>query len=306
MKTYFGLNKVKKFRKAVVALGVFDGVHIGHRHILRQCASQARRINGTSVVVTFYPHPQGQLSLYSLKHRLRLIEELGVDVCIVINFTRHFAQISALDFMQKILMDKIGARFIFVGKNFRFGKRAAGEIKLLEKFSTFYGYKVISSGVIKKDDKPVSSTYVRALITSGKLIQAQKLLQRPVTVYGTVIRGISLARKIGFPTANINPHHEIMPPPGVYAVEIIFDKKNYQGVCNIGKRMVTIHQQRDKYVEVHIFNFSRNIYGKDLEILFVKKIRQEMDFSGAADFLGYAAGQIKKDIQAAKNIFSRH
>ncbi len=289
-----------------MALGVFDGVHIGHRYILRKCAEKARQINGTSVVVTFYPHPQAEPSLYSLKHRLRLIEEMGIQVCIVINFSRHFAQISALDFIKNILVDKLGSRFIFVGKNFRFGKQAAGDLKLLEKLSSLYGYRVVSFGVIKKNNKPISSTYIRALIIAGKLSEAQRLLQRPVTVYGTVIRGISLARRIGFPTANINPHHEILPPAGVYAVKVIFNQKIYQGVCNIGKRMVTIHQQKDKYVEAHIFNFNRNIYGQDLEILFVKKIRQEIDFSRHSDFLGYAAGQIKKDIQAAKNIFSRH
>ena len=306
MKTYYGLNKVKKFKNAVVALGVFDGVHIGHRYILRKCAAQARRINGTSVVVTFYPHPQGEPSLYSLKHRLCLIEEMGIDACVVINFSCHFAKISALDFIKNILVDKIGSRFIFVGKNFRFGRGACGNLKLLESLSCSCGYKVISFGVIKKNNQPVSSTYIRGLITKGKLDEAEKLLQRPVTVYGTVIRGISLAKKIGFPTANIDPHHEILPPAGVYAVKVIFNQKVYQGVCNIGKRMVTIHQKKDKYVEAHIFNFNRNIYDKNLEIIFVKKIRQEMNFSRQKDFLVSAANQIKKDIQAAKNILSRH
>lgn len=306
MKTYYGLNKVKKFKNAVVALGVFDGVHIGHRYILRKCAQKARQIKGTSVAVTFYPHPQGEPSLYSLKHRLRLIEEMGIEICVVINFSRHFAKISALDFIKHILVDKLGASSIFVGNNFRFGREAAGDLKLLENLSSLYGYKVISFGVVKKNNKPVSSTYIRALITQGKLAEAQELLQRPVTVYGTVIRGISLARKIGYPTANIDPHHEILPPPGVYAVKVIFNQKFYRGVCNIGKRMVTIHQQKDKYVEVHIFNFNRTIYGKDLEMLFVRKIRNEMSFLRHTDFLASAANQIKKDIQAAKNIFSRH
>ena len=302
MKIYYGLDKVRKFRKPVVALGVFDGVHLGHRFTLKAAVKRAQAINGRSVVVTFYPHPQKEQSLYSLQHRLRLIAEIGIDACIVIKFSTAFAQIGAEDFVKKILVRKIGARFIYVGKNFRFGRYAKGDCGLLKSLSgeCDYGLKVFK--VIKINHRLISSSRIRKLITKGKLATAQKLLSRPVTVLGTVIKGISLAGKIGFPTANINPHHEILPPSGVYAVKAIFQGKAFDAVCNIGRKPTVLlgRNSAEKHVEVYIFNFTKNIYGEDLEVQFVKKIRAEKRIPA----LTYLASQIAKDVKKAKNILS--
>lgn len=284
----------------MAALGVFDGVHIGHRHILKAAVNKARAINGTAVAVTFYPHPQKEQSLYSLKHRLRLIAELGIDVCVIIKFTPAFSRIKAEDFIREIIVQKINARFIYVGRNFRFGKSAKGDAKLLKRLAGVYDYKLKTFEVIRGNHQPISSTYIRNLITNGSLTLARKLLSRPVTVLGTVVKGISLARKIGFPTANINPHHEILPPSGVYAVKVIFNNKIFRGICNIGKKPTLPQYQKEKHVEVYIFNFNRNIYGKDLEIQFIKKIRKERKFPA----LTHLASQIKKDIKKAKKILS--
>jgi riboflavin kinase / FMN adenylyltransferase len=302
MKIYYGLEKVRKFRKPVVALGVFDGVHLGHGLILKAAVKRAREINGTSVVVTFYPHPQKEQSLYSLQHRLRLIAEIGIDACVVIKFSPVFAQIKAEDFVRKILVGKIGARFIYVGKNFRFGRQAKGDCGLLEKLSGEYSYGLKVFKVIKISHRLISSSRIRRLITRGKLATAEKLLSRPVTVLGTVIKGISLAGRIGFPTANINPHHEILPPSGVYAVKAIFQGRALDAVCNIGRKPTALlgRNSAEKHVEVYIFNFSKNIYGKDLEVRFVKKIRAEKRIPT----LKYLASQISKDVQKAKNILS--
>lgn len=302
MKIFHGLEKIGKFRKPVVALGVFDGVHIGHRYILKEAVKKAREIKGTSVVVTFYPHPQKQQSLYSLQHRLRLIEEIGIDACIVINFSSAFAKIKAEDFIRKIIDGVIGAHFVYVGENFRFGLKAKGDCKLLNNFSRECGYKLKVFKVIKTNRQLISSTRIRKLITGGKLKAAQKLLLRPVTVLGTVIKGISLARKIGFPTANINPHHEILPPSGVYIVKVVLDKKFFSGICNIGRKPTVQGHNKEKHVEVFIFNFSKNIYGKDLEIQFIKKIREERKFSS----LMQLASQIARDSKKAKNILSSY
>ena len=217
-------------------MGVFDGLHRGHIKILKSAVKQAHRINGTSVVITFYPHPRAQESIYSLEHRLRLIASLGIDVCIVIGFSKHFAEIYPRDFIKNILLDKLGAQYIYVGRNFRFGKNASGDWNLLNQLSKELNFKVKLFPVSQIHNKPVSSTYIRNLIKSGDLEHAQKLLSRRVRVLGTVIKGISLGRKLGFPTANINPHHEVLPPSGIYIVEIIMDTKKLKGACYIGSR----------------------------------------------------------------------
>jgi len=302
MKIIYGISEIKKFKKPVVALGVFDGVHLGHRRILRETVKKARQINGTAVAVTFYPHPRKEQSLYALGHRLRLISELGIDACIVIKFSRSFSNISAVKFIKNILAAKIGAKFIYIGKNFRFGKSAFGNYRLLHKFSATYDYKIKAFNIIRVSHRLVSSTYIRKLITHGKLDTARKLLQKPVSVFGTVIKGISLARKLGFPTANIDPHHEILPPSGVYLVKVIFRKKNFRGVCNIGRKPTLLTKPEEigagpqKHIEVFIFNFHKNIYGKDLEVQFIRKLRNEKKFPS----LERLAKQIKKDISQAK------
>jgi riboflavin kinase / FMN adenylyltransferase len=301
MRIYRGLNRIKKFKSPVVALGVFDGVHIGHRQILEAAVKKAQATGGESLAVTFYPHPQKQQSLYSLSHRLKLIAQIGIDACIVINFSPAFAGMEAGDFIRNIIVKKIGASFIYVGKNFRFGRQAKGGWELLKNLSREYNYSLRLFNVIKINRLPVSSSRIRRLITGGKLAAAKKLLSRPVTVFGSVVRGISLGRKMGFPTANINPHHEILPPSGVYAVKVILNEKKINGVCNIGRKpTVLVGYQPEKHVEVYLFDFNKNIYGKDLEIRFVKKMREERKFPT----LKHLSCQISKDIKKARKLLS--
>jgi len=299
MKTIYGINKIRKFRKPVVALGVFDGIHLGHRIILKAAVDKARRIKGTGMVVTFWPDPHREKSLYSLEHRLRLMESIGIEVCIVINFNKKFSRIPAENFIRDILVHKIGAQYIYVGRNFRFGKQAKGDFKTLSKLSNIYSFQLKLFDIIKINNQPVSSTYIRRLITRGKLRAAGKLLSRPVSVLGTVIRGTSLAGRSGFPTANINPHHEVLPLSGVYAVLAIFNNKKFKGVCYIGTKP-TFKHQKQKHIEAYIFNFKKNIYGKYLEIQFIKKIRNERKFNSPQSLVR----QIKKDIAQTRKIFS--
>lgn len=301
MKVIYGISRIRRLKKAVVALGVFDGVHCAHRIILKETVKIAQRIKGTSVVITFWPHPQKKDSLYSLTHRLRLIGELGIDVCIVMKFNQAFSGISAEDFIKDILIKKVNTHYIYIGKNFRFGKDALGDFRLLGRLSSVYNFKLKAFDVIKINAQPVSSTYIRRLITKGDLKYAQRLLCKPVSVLGTVIKGISLGKSLGFPTANINPHHEVLPPQGVYAVKVIFKDKSLNGICYIGTRP-TFKPHPAKHIEVYIFNFNQNIYGKYLEIQFIKKIRDERKF----DSCGSLVRQIKNDTAAVKKIFSPH
>ena len=299
MKIFYGLKNLNQFSKPVLALGVFDGVHAAHIHILKSVARLARRIKGTAVVLTFWPHPQKEGSLYSLEHRLRLIAAQGIDVCIVINFNRNFSAMSAEDFIRKILGEKIGARYIYIGKNFRFGKNAAGDFKLLKKSAGVYKFKVKTFPLLKINHQAVSSSNIRRLILQGRLKEAEKLLSRPVGILGTVVRGVSLGKKLGYPTANINPHHEVLPPAGIYAVKVFLENKNLPGLCYIGSRP-TFVRQRSHNIEVYIFDFKQNIYGKYLEIKFIEKIRGDRKFSSPQ----LLVQQIQKDVFSARKIFS--
>ena len=298
MKIFYGLSKVKRYKRPVVALGVFDGLHRAHKEILEYVARLSRRIKGRSIVVTFWPHPQKQESLYSLEHRLRLIARIGIDVCIVIKFNRVFSQIQAEDFVKNILVKKIGAYYICVGRNFRFGKNAKGGLRTLNRLSSIYNFKLKVFDVIKNNYQPISSTYIRRLINRGELKSAQQLLGHPVSVLGTVIKGVSLAEKLGFPTANINPHHEVLPPSGVYKVKVVFNHQKLNGICYIGKKP-TFSAQKSKSIEAHIFNFNKKIYGKYLEIQFLDKLRNEKKFSS----LLALGRQVKKDIARTQKMF---
>lgn len=283
--------------KSVVAIGVFDGVHKAHRRIISSAIKLARRKKTKALVLTFWPHPQGQASLISLAHRLRLIEELKADICVVIRFNQNFAKTSAEDFVKNILVKRLNAGVVFVGENFRFGKNAEGDVGLLEKLSAFYGFAVRSFKVLRTGRTVISSTLIRKLITGGMLKTAQRILMRPVSVLGTVTKGASLGTKLGFPTANIEAHHEVLPPAGIYAVRVVFDKHNYAGVCYIGRNPTFFRNEQS--IEAHIFNFKKNIYGQDLEIQFLRKIRKEKKFSGPLELIK----QIKKDVIKAKAFF---
>jgi riboflavin kinase / FMN adenylyltransferase len=303
MKVIYGVNKIRKFPRPVVALGVFDGVHAGHREILKSAVKRAKEVRGTSVVVTFWPHPQKEQSLYSLEHRLNLISELAIDVCVVINFTRDFSGMAAGDFIANILVKRLGAAYVFIGRNFRFGKKAQGDFTTLLAASKVYGFKLRAFHVVKVAGMVVSSTAIRDLIKRGDLKTAQRLLMRPVSILGTVIKGISLGRALGFPTANIDPHHEIIPPAGVYGVRVVHKGKTFRGACYIGPKPVffsrvtrTQGHKVTSNIEVHIFDFRKNIYGQSLEIQFVEKIREPKRFLSPSPL----SFQIKKDVSFLK------
>ncbi|MFA4983851.1 MAG: riboflavin biosynthesis protein RibF [Candidatus Omnitrophota bacterium] len=306
MKIVYGIGNIGNYRRPVVALGVFDGMHRGHRRILKEAAAKARRIKGRSVVLTFWPHPQKEASLYSLKHRLKFIRDLGIDVCVVMHFNAAFSRIRPEVFVRKVLKEKLGAAYVYVGRNFKFGHRGTGNLRLLERMSPESRFMVRPFDIMRVNGVPISSSRIRRLITRGSLLDAERLLSEPVTVLGTVVKGDSFAAtKLGFATANINPHHEILPPAGIYAVRVIIGRKIFQGACYIGTRPTLgkkVQKGRDRNIEVHILDFNRNIYGREIEVQFLRRLRSEKTFSTPRDL----ARQIEIDILQARAVFSSH
>lgn len=307
MKVIKGLNRVQRFTEgSVVTIGVFDGMHIGHQLIIGKVASRAKELNLKSVVITFDPHPlkvlhpkSGVPSLISLDHRIRLIGELGVDILVILKFTKSIANLAPEQFVKNIMIDKIGIKEIYVGDNFYFGKGATAGIEVMRNLAGDFNFKINIIKPIKIDGDIVSSSLIRKLIIKGDIVRALKFLARPVSILGTVVSGSRLARRLGYPTANINPHHEVIPPSGVYAVLVSFKNKLLKGVLNIGTRP-TFYGPRDREpaIEVHIFNFDKRIYGKDLEILFIKKLRDEKRFKNIDDLVS----RIRLDEKRARSI----
>jgi len=261
-----------------VTIGIFDGVHKGHQVILKKALKEAKRSRLKSVVITFDPHPVNVLNpsakiplLMSLGHRVRLIKKMGVDYFFVERFTKSFSKLSPEGFIKNILIDKLNLKALVTGENFLFGFKEKGDVRLLKRLSKLYNFKLYSVPPLKIEGGYVSSTRIRKAIKRGDLLLASKLLGRPVTILGAVVKGKSLGRKIGFPTANIDPHHESIPPSGVYSVDVALDgdRKLYRGILNI-----SLH----KIIEAHIFNFNKDLYGRDIEVIFRKKIRDEKKF----------------------------
>ncbi len=290
-----------------MTIGVFDGLHRGHRKIAKTLIKKASHRGLSTLVITFDPHPANVLRpavkvplVISLQHRLRLLAEIGIDYALVMRFTGKLSRMSAGDFVKKILAG-IDIREIIVGRDFFFGKKRQGSPEALRRLSGFYRYRVSVVAGLRSSGKIISSTRIRSMILRGKLKKASRLLMRPVAILGTVIRGRRRGRIIGYPTANINPHHEAIPPSGVYVVKIKSGKKIYRGILNIGTRPTFADCSRggrEPTIEVHIFNFDKPIYGRDLEIIFVRKIRNERRFSSPERL----SAQIKKDEKRARRI----
>lgn len=294
-----GIRNMKRYPRPVVAIGVFDGVHAGHRRILEFCVAEARRIRGTPMVLTFEPHPQKEESIYSFDHRMALMSGLGVKACVVMRFNRRFAAMRAEDFIRKVIRGALGARHVLVGANFKFGAKLSGNTATLRSFARPCGYALTVFPTAKFAGRTISSTRIRQAISRGHLAKARAMLAGEVSVFGTVTGGRAVGRVLGFPTANIDPHHEVLPPPGIYAVRASVGKKWLPAVCYIGTRP-TFKRSGAPVVEVHVFDFTGNLYGKPMQVRFAGRIRGEKKFPSSATL----SAQIKKDIAHAKKILS--
>lgn len=289
----------------VVAIGNFDGVHIGHQAVFRRAAEKAREKSGTSVVLTFQPHPLKIIApervpplLTTFRKKMELIRLCGIDMAVCAHFNRRFADQRPRDFAQNVLVGAIGAREVVVGFDYGFGRGREGTISYLQKTGEEFGFDVHVVDPVKVGGQPVSSSRVRELIEEGKMEMAARYLGRPYSLSGPVVKGFKTGGKIGFPTANIDASRALIPGTGVYAIYAVHENRRYRGVANVGFNP-TFHRDRLS-VEAHIFDFDDKIYGQEIEALFIKRIRSEIEFKSADELVE----QIKKDIETAKTLLT--
>lgn len=289
-------------KNTVVAIGIFDGVHVGHRSLIEKMVAVGRKKKLKTVVLTFHPHPAQVLRnvpinyLTSLRRRIDLIKSLGVDKVWVIEFTKKFARLSPKEFVQEYLIKRLGVKEVFVGDDFRFGENRTGDVVLFEEMGKKFSFKVHHVHTIKKIHHKISSSWLRELILTGKLKQASRLLGRLVSVSGKVIQGRQLGKILGFPTANLQIEGGILPPNGAYIVQVFMGSRKWWGISNIGFRPSVSSLKQQPLLEVHLLDFHRNIYQKELIVEFLKKIRNEKKFPSVDRLVS----QIKKDEKSAR------
>ncbi len=289
----------------VVALGNFDGVHLGHRAILKAAIERARAAGGTAFALTFDPLPAKILAparapslILAPDDKLELLRESGMDGVIVVEFTLELSRLSPSQFVRGYLLDKIGARAVVVGHNVSFGHRRAGNAEAMVEMGTRMGFETTVVGPVTVDGTVVSSTRIRELIAAGEMREAARLLGRDHFLSGTVVHGRERGRTIGFPTANLDCATECLPPDGVYATRVVLPDGAFASITNIGMRPTFAEPART--IEAHIFDFDRDIYGAPIRLQIVERIRGERKFeSGQA-----LAAQIAQDLQRAREILA--
>jgi riboflavin kinase/FMN adenylyltransferase len=288
-----------------LAIGVFDGVHRGHQAVISTSAEHARAANGTPVVVTFDPHPEKVLRpeaaphlLSATQHKVALVRALGVEHLLIITFDKQFAATEPEDFVQKLVAHSKPLREICVGHEWSFGKNRRGNLDLLKRLGTNFNFDVVGIPPVKINGAVVSSTAIREAIEKGDLTKAAEMLGRQYTILGTVTRGDNLGKKIGFPTANLSAHSEQFPPNGVYAAKARIDGELYRGVINLGIRPTVSSGKSERVLEIHLFDFNRDIYGRDVEVRFLKFLRPEKKFEN----LDALVHQIRQDVEQARQL----
>ena len=317
MKVFRTLAELAAEKNAVyLAIGVFDGVHLGHQRVISQACAEARPTGGLAVALTFDPHPlrvlrpdQAPALLTSTPHKLALLQQQGLDACLLIHFDNAFAATTAEDFVAQIAF----CRHICVGTRFHFGHQRAGSPALLAQLAPRYGFGVTEiKPVLTADGEMISSTAVRQHILTGNLDRASTMLGRAFSIHGSVEKGAGVGRQLGFPTANLNSYHEAFPPDGVYAVQVRLSGRpsttallppptagpSYPGVINLGRRPTFTDRSHQRILEVHILDFNQDIYGQEIEVIFVSKLRNEQKFES----VNALKTQIAADICAARQV----
>lgn len=297
-----GINAILQgLIKPVVTIGNFDGVHLGHQELLNRVIKRAREIGGTSIVITFEPHPVQVLRpekaprrLTTLREKIRLFHSLGIKVLICIDFTWEFSRKSPEEFLRNVLHEKIGAKVVIVGSNYKFGKDKAGNVEMLREQGKALGFEVEVAEAVEINGLRVSSSRIREHLTGGEVDWAARLLGRHYAIDGVVSPGHHRGMELGYPTANIYTVAETLPKEGIYAVKVVHGNETVDGVCYIGTQPTFAGEKMG--VEVHLFNFNGTLYHEHLKIIFIKMIREEKKFDDRESLIR----QIRDDVEMAK------
>ena len=303
VKHYTNFNIKTLHRGSIILIGNFDGLHLGHQKLFQLAQSYKKKYNLKIGVVNFDPMPKmffnkklKNFRLSNIDQKIKLLSNLKVDFVITKKFDKKFSKTKALNFIIQILNKKLNSKFIFVSNNFRFGNKREGNVKLLINYEKLFNYKVVKPEPLIRSRKIVSSSLIRNLLEKGFLDKANNLLNRNWTIQGIVEKGRQLGKKIGFPTCNIDIKDYVLAQPGVYAVRVLRKKnqKKLSGIANLGYRPT--FNQKKILLEVHLFNFSGNLYNKLLSVQFLKFIRKEKKFKNVDQL----RKQIKSDLNIAK------
>jgi riboflavin kinase / FMN adenylyltransferase len=303
-KIYNNLNLKKNHQGSIILIGNFDGIHQGHQKLFNLAKKYKKKFNLNIGVLTFEPMPKmffnkkiKNFRISNFDQKINLLKKLSVDFIINKRFDNKFSKTKSLNFIKEIIYKKLKARFIFVSNNFKFGNKREGDVSQLINYETIYGYKIIKPEPLKVKNKIVSSSLIRNFLEEGFLNKANKLLKRNWCVVGKVEKGRQVGKKIGFPTCNIDVKDYVLAKPGVYAVRVFRknSKLSMKGIANLGFRPT--FNQKKLLLEVHLFNFSGNLYNKYLSVEFLRFIRKEKKFKST----GQLKKQIKSDLLIAKN-----
>ncbi|MDI6767235.1 MAG: bifunctional riboflavin kinase/FAD synthetase [Bacteroidota bacterium] len=302
------LNDLKFDHNSIVTVGTFDGVHLGHSSIIKKLVDRAKDRKARSVIITFEPHPRVVLGkgnvmlLTTLTDRIEQMESFGVDAVLVLEFTYDFSRQTALEFYEKYLIRGIGVREVIVGYDHMFGRDRISNVNELKQMGKEIGFDVLMVEPVAYDGEIISSTKIRTLLQNGNVEKAMKFLNRPYSIEGTVIAGDRRGESLGFPTANILPEssNKLIPADGVYCVKVSINEQQIFGMLNIGVKP-TFGSESKQIIEVNIFNFDGDIYGKKIRVYFLKRLRDEKKFSSKEDLIN----QLERDRNESMKIITQ-
>ena len=292
MKVYQSIQDIKPIKRPVVTLGMFDGAHIGHQSILKQLNTIAQNIDGESVLITFNPHPRMVLQpncdlkfLNTLQEKEEILRQFELEHLIIQEFTKDFSQVTSVEFVKNLLVDKIKIDTLVIGYDHHFGKNREGNFEQLQVLSKEFGFNLIQLEAIEENDVAVSSTKIRNALNEGNIEYANKALNYNYPLSGKVVHGDKIGRTLGFPTANLEVDpNKLIPKDGVYAVDVFVDDTKYLGLLSIGFRE-TVTNSREHRVEVNILKFDQDIYGKTIKLEFLGRLRDEKKFNSLDELI---------------------
>lgn len=308
MKIHYYPSQYEVLQDTVLTIGSFDGVHLGHAEILLKMRQTAQKNKLQTCLVTFQPHPREVLGsnqivkiITSEEEKINLLKDAGLDHLVIVQFDQKFADQSATEYVEKFLVQILHPKFIVIGYDHRFGKNQSGQVSLLKELGLQWGYEIIETKAQKIDNQVISSTQIRKALQSGNILMANQMLGYSFPMKGQVIHGQKLGRDLGFPTANIQIRDpkKIIPKIGIYAVEVLVHQSHYRGMLYIGHRP-SIGQAETLSIEVHIFDFSQDIYDQFITLFLKAYIREDQQFENLSDL----QAQLQLDQQAAEKILS--